>query len=311
MVVDSVVRWQLVRDVIVNRKSGVLVLQTGRNYLNWTLDKGNLVSISTTFVEGSFTHFVQEKKLTESTKFLSAQNQIDPEKALGSLLIRHHIMNDEEFSKILFEHWISCTDYLFDPAVHIFWSTNRSALKSEFVRMDRPLGEVLLRARMDSITVPTALRSVQELKPPYHVHSSNPNLAHFSEEEKRVWMYLRSGSTLKQILQDPDIARIPCYKTVFLLWLSGYISDSRKVQPQPLPKITTNILEKIPPEWVFPLCAGALIGVLLAPASAPKTAPSPVPRVEPLNETLQKPAWSDEEKKDFNAETQRGRDERE
>ncbi|MGH9856375.1 MAG: hypothetical protein ACRD4B_00895 [Acidobacteriota bacterium] len=77
------------------------------------------------------------------------------------------------------------------------------------------------------------------------------------------------------------------------------------------------MLEKIPPEWVIPLCAGALIGVLLAPAppEAKITTPEPAPtRIAPLEETLQKPAWSaesEDENEDLNAETRRRRDERE
>jgi hypothetical protein len=108
-------------------------------------------------------------------------------------------------------------------------------------------------------------------------------------------MYLQAGSSLKQMFQDRELARIPCYKTLFWLWLCGFISDSRKPPVAPSPKPSISLLEKIPPEWVIPLCAGALIGVILAPSSPPEPLPQPVQTVEPLHESLQKPAWSNEE----------------
>lgn len=316
MAIDSALRWQLVRDVIVHKKTGVIVLQTGTNYLNWNVEKGMLVCLSSTFPEASFTRYVQEKKLTESTNFLSVQNQVDETTAIGPLLIRHHLLTESELQTLLFEHWISCDDYLLDPSAHLFWSPTPPTFKPHFIRHDRPLGEVLAKANKNSIAVPTALRMVQHLKPPYRIQGQNVSLdlSGFSEEERRIWMYLQSGTSLKQMFQDRDISKIPCYKFLFLLWLSGYMSDSQKMtRPQQIQKVSANLLEKIPPEWVFPLCAGALIGLLLAPASEPPVATPEPPRsqVEPLNETLQKPAWSPktDEEKDVNTETQSHRDE--
>jgi hypothetical protein len=315
MGIETVSRWQLVRDVIVHKKTGVIVVQTGTNYLNWNIEKGNLVCVSSTFPEASLTSFVQQKKLTESTNFLSVQNHVDNARALGPLLVRHQLLEEAEFRTLLFEHWVSCTNYLLDPSAHLFWSAKIEDRKPEFIRNDRCFGEVILKAGKNSITVPTALRIVQQLKGPYRIQSQNhPDLSGLNEEERRIWMYLQSGTSLKQMFQDRDISIIPCYKFIFLLWLSGYISDSQKAihSQKNLQKMGTHFLEKIPPEWVIPLCAGALIGVLLAPAPPNHTkiaAPEPAPTtIAPLDETLQKPAWSTDNADDINTEARRHRD---
>ena len=158
----------------------------------------------------------------------------------------------------------------------------------EIFRCDRPLGDVLLYANKNCIAIPTALRVVYELKPPFKVQSQNVNVSSFAEEDQRIWMHLQSGNNLKQILQDESIARIPCYKTLFLLWLSGTISDSRRSIPLPTTKVSASFLQRIPPEWVIPLCAGALIGALLTPSPEPQIVPAP-PAVEQRNEPWSPP----------------------
>lgn len=312
MALDSALRWQLIRDTIVRKKTGVLVVQSGTQYLNWIVEEGNLICVSSTFPEASLTRLVEEKQLTKSTNFPDAQTQVDHLRPIGTLLLKQERLGEKEFQQLLMEHWIACTKYLFDPAAHVFWSANRPALKAELIRADRPLGEVILKAGKNAIPIPTALRTVQQqLKPPFRIDLRNPDVSGFNEEERRIWMYLQSGSGLKQMLQDREIARIPCYKFVFLLWLSGYISDSRKVtvaQEVIAKKTVSNFLQRIPPEWVYPLCAGALIGVILAPSAPEPPKAEPLNQVTPLNESLQKPAWSRDNEKDFNAKTQRRED---
>ena len=290
MAVDSVVRWQLVRDVIVHRKTGVIVVQMGKNYLNWTIENGNLIYVSSTFPEATLTKFIQEKQLTEATTFQTAQMQIDRTQTLGALLIRKHMVEPEDLAQALHAHWISCIDYFFDPAAHLFWSTSGEGTLPEIFRCDRPLGDVLLYANKNCIAIPTALRVVYELKPPFKVQSQNVNVSSFTEEDQRIWMHLQSGNSLKQILQDESISRIPCYKTLFLLWLTGTISDSRRSISLPATKVSVSLLQRIPPEWVIPLCAGALIGALLTPSPAPPIVPS-TPAAEQREESPD-PTWS-------------------
>ena len=302
MAIDSFARWQLVRDVIVQRKSGVIVLQTGTNYLNWVIEAGNLVCVSSTFPEASFTRWMEQNKLTESTIFLNAQQQIDSGKSLGAILMRLQHTDPQELARLLFHHWVFCTTYLFDPSAHLFWSSNAARLKPDMVRCDRSLGDVLICASRSSIAIPTALRVLQALTPPYRIQSRVADTSGFSEEERRIWMHLESGNDFKQILRDPEIARIPFYKMIFLLWVSGFISDGRKVAAQKVIPVSATLLQKIPPEWIFPLCIGTLIGVLLAPDSVPEP-PPPVTRVRPLEESLQRPAWSQDDE-ESNTESQ-------
>jgi hypothetical protein len=311
MALDSVNRWQLVRGIVTQKKSGVIVLQSGKNYLHWIIDQGSLVCIQSTFPEASLTHFIEEEQIIEPAKFSSAKNQVDQTKPFGSVLLRQRLLKEEDFAKSIFRHWIACTDYLFEPSMHVFWSANSALLKPEFIRCDRPLADVLMQANKSSISIPTAIRVVEELKAPFRIISRKPDLSQFSDEERRIWMYLQSGTNLEQIFQDREITKIPCYKFLFLLWVSGYIADSRMLTAREVQQATTSIFQRIPPEWIFPLCAGVLIGVLLAPStSEPKPAPLlPAYRVEPVEEEeLPKPAWSTQDEEEFNTETQRHRE---
>jgi len=315
LAIDTINRWQLVREVILQKRSGAIVLQTGRNYLHWILERGNLVCVSSTLPEASLTNTIQEQKLIDPPELMRAQAMVDQSKTLGTILLQRRMLNQEALQKLLLQHWVACTDYLFEPSMHLFWSTNSSAIKAEVVRHDRPLSDVLLLVDRSAITIPTALRTVQGLQTPYRLASRMPDLSTFNEEERRIWMHLQSGSCLKQILQDREITRIPCYKTLFLLWLTGYLCDTRPKTVTKVKEATRSAIHRIPAEWIFPLCAGALIGVLLAPSGPPKVPPKPAAKVERLQESLQKPAWGtgDDQTNDgdsSNAETQSRRDEK-
>ena len=311
MAIDTINRWQLVRDVIVQKRSGAIVVQTGKNYLHWILERGNLICISSSFPEASLTNTVQEQQKLDPRELARAQNLVDQNKTFGAVLLHQHLLNRETLQKLVWQHWNACTDYLFEPSMHLFWSTNSIAIKSDLIRYDRPFCEVLLQVPRSSITIPSALRTVQQLKPPFRLASRMPDLTSFTEEERRIWMYLQSGNGLKQILQDREVARIPCYKTLFLLWVSGYLGDSQVTTTAKVTKATTSAIRRIPAEWIFPLCAGALIGVFLAPSDPPKEIPRPAARIEPLDQSLEKPAWSTSESTDEESDTkaQRHKDE--
>jgi hypothetical protein len=293
MAIDTVHRWQLVREVIVQRKSGAIVLQTGRNYIHWIIDRGRLVCVSSTLPEASLTNTILEQKIINPAEFVKAQSMVDQNRTLGAILVQRKMLDQEALEKFIWQHWISCTDYLFEPSMHLFWSVNSSRTKSELVRCDRPFSDVLLRVQRSSITIPTALRAVKELKTPYKLTRQMPDISAFSEEERRIWMHLRSGSGLNEIFRDAEVARISCYKTLFLLWVTGHICQPTEPTVKKVTEATKTAANRIPAEWIFPLCAGALIGVLLAPSNTHKEQPKPAPKVERLHDSLQKPAWTD------------------
>jgi hypothetical protein len=311
MALDSAARWKLIRDITVEKKTGTLVLQAGPRYLSWWIEEGNLICVSSTFEESTFTQLVYEKKLTEAANFSGLQNRIDEGHALGWLLLHQKILKEEEFCALLMDHWTSCAEALFDPGAHVFWSGTLPVIKHEFIRTDRPFGEVLILADRNRMAVTSALRIVQQMKEPFRICGENPETGAWSEQERRIWMYLQSGNSLKQMLQDAEIAHIPCYKFLFLLWLCGYISEARpapKREVVPV-KISVGLLEKIPAEWVFPLCAGALIGVILAPSTEPKPTPAHEYRkIEPVEEPTAAPAWSPTKNEDINTEARRRED---
>jgi hypothetical protein len=290
MALESTRRWQIIRDVIIQKKSGALVAQSGRNYLHWFVEHGNLMSVSSTFPEASLTRFIQEKNVLECSKFLMAQNKVDPSKTLGAILLKSHLLEEEQIRDLIVQHWINCNDYLFDSTIHLFWSAGAKGMKPDAVRCDRPIADVLMQITRSSISIPDSLRLVQDLHSPLRTTAKKPNPLTWNEQERRIWMYLQSGSTIEKVFQDPEIAKVPCYKFLFLLWVCGFMSDSRPITPKEVHKATTGLLDRIPAEWIFPLCAGTLIGVILAPSSPPKEPPPPAPNYH--LETVEKPSWS-------------------
>jgi len=290
MAVDIINRWQLIREVILQQKTGAIVLQTGRNYIHWIVDRGRLICVSSTLPEASLTTTIQEQRLMDPGEFLKAQTMVDDSKPLGAILMQRKLVNEKMLQRILWQHWIACTDFLFEPSMHLFWSVSSNEIKPELIRFDRPLAEIILHVNRTAITIPTALRTVQNLKSPYKLAPRLPDLSAFSEEERRIWMHLQTGSGLKGILHDGDVTRMACYKTLFLLWVTGYLSDSAVRTVAKVKEATKTAVHRIPAEWIFPLCAGALIGVLLAPSDAPKHPPKPAPKTQRLHHS---PAWSD------------------
>jgi hypothetical protein len=289
MAIDVVNRWQLIREVILQKKTGAIVLQTGRNYIHWIVERGKLVCVSSTLPEASLTQAIQQQNITEPAELLRAQAMVDERKPLGAILLQRKLVKEETLQRVIWQHWIACTDFLFEPSMHLFWSMNSPPPKPETVRYDRGLSEVLLHVNRNTITIPTALRTVQNLKTPYRLAPRLPDVTAFSEEERRIWMHLQSGSGMKEIMRDADVTRISCYKALFLLWVTGHLSDSTVRTVAKVKEATKIAVHRIPAEWIFPLCAGALIGVLLAPSDPPKPPPKPTPKVQRLHDS---PAWS-------------------
>ncbi len=295
MAIDTVQRWRTVRDAIALKKSGTLIAQSGRNYIYWKLHRGNLVCVSSNAPEFSLNLFIREKQLVPEVVLLGAQSQVDENRSLGAVLVRQGVLSADDLKNVLKDHWIVCSETLFDPSIHVFWSGEEDPCKPQFVRFDLPFGEVLLKVARDSITIPTALRAVQFLKQPFKLNVSMVDSSRFNDEEKRILLYLQSGSSLDRIFEDRQITKIPCYKILFILWLCGCLSDTRPVPATPKEVVTMSFLQKMknmPADWIIPLCAGVLVGVLLAPSTAQQPNAKPGHRIEPLRESLDRPAWS-------------------
>jgi hypothetical protein len=109
-------------------------------------------------------------------------------------------------------------------------------------------------------------------------------------EEKRMLQYLKSSASLTEILSDPELDRITCYRVLFLLWLSGYIQEIKPRTVEDGSDVSSSILNKLrslPVEWIIPLTLGILLGVIFAPVSAPDPVSS-----TPCNQPAPIPPWS-------------------
>ena len=299
MAIEALSRWQMIRSVILEKKSGTLIAQLGRNFLYWIVQEGSLVCVSSTLPDCSFTQFLLAKKTFEKERILRAQTLINERRSLGSVLLSQGIIGEEELHRLLREHWASLTFQLLQSSTHLFWSSRQSAIKVEFAAVDLPLAELIFTAERSGVEIRTAIRFSQTMPSSYRIANWKLVESGLLRVEQRMLHYLRNAAPLSIMLKDPDLDHVTCYKVLFLLWLSGSLMEPRQIRSIPLRKSTErqmwSRLGSIPPEWIFPLVIGVIIGVLLTPsAPSPARVAHPAPHMENLKDSLQKPAWQKE-----------------
>jgi hypothetical protein len=297
MAIEALSRWQMIRSVILEKKSGALIAQLGRNFLYWIVREGNLLCVSSTLPDCSFTQFLLAKKASEKERILRAQTLINERRSLGSILLNQGIVSEEELQQLLREHWASLTFQLLQSTTHLFWSSRQTDVKAEFVAVELSLAELIFTADRSAVEIRTAIRFSQIMPSAYRIGNWKLVESGLLRPEQRMLHYLRNAAPLSVILKDPDLDYVTCYKVLFLLWLSGSLVEPRKIGRTPQLESTERkiwrSLSSIPPEWIFPLVIGVIIGVLLSP-SAPARVSHPAPHMETLKDSLQKPAWQGE-----------------
>ncbi len=292
MAIDSLARWHLIREIICKKKSGTLIVQLGRNFLRWVLDQANVVCVSSTLPEFSFTQFLLQERSIPFEGLLAAQAAISHSRSLGASLLQSGTVGREDLAMLLRLHWSSLSFHLLQSASHLFWSDSEIFFKDEFIRLDSPLSSLLLSCERSSLETRTAIRIAHVLPSSYHVLDWMPVEAALEVRERRIIPYLKSGCSLREILHDPELDHISIYRICFLLWLTGQLRENQRTPVSSQSRIAHPKWERIksvPPDWIFPLIAGAILGALLTSKPAPPAASAPL-----------KPAWGREfTEKDF------------
>lgn len=296
MAIDLISRWEMIQEISVNKQSGTLVVQSGPHYLYWILEQGRLVCVVSSNPELSFTEFLTSNTTLSAKEITVCQAAVSENRSLGAALVHKCGMPLEDLRASLERHWISLTHYILSSSTHIFWSSRPVEPKLDFVRCDIPFSSILMQADRDSLEIPVALRMVHSLQPPFRIKAPlRASEAFLTESEKRLVPYLQAGCSITEMLRDPELDHLTCYRTLFLLWLAGVLFDSgsntaSKREHVPVSPFWQR-MKSLPPDWIFPLLAGMVLGVVLAPSGDAPAAPVPVHKLEAVHEILQKPAW--------------------
>lgn len=296
MALDLISRWRTLQEISEVRKSGTLVAQSGPTYLYWVLEEGRLVCVVSSNPELSFTRFLLSHSTISAKEISLCQDWVNEIRSLGAVLVQRVGVQVADLNDLLCRHWVSLSYYLLNSSTHIFWSERPVVPKADFVRSDIPFSHILMQSDRESVETPVALRMVHTLRPPFRMKSQPAAWEPFlMEPEKRLVPYLQSGCSITEMLRDPELDHLTCYRTLFLLWLAGLLSDS---STSSIPKSRSlpdsafwRRVRSLPPDWIFPMLAGMLLGVVLAPSGEKHAAALPVQKLETVHEILQKPAW--------------------
>jgi len=292
MAIDSFSRWQIIREIICKEKTGTLIVQLGRNFLRWVLDHADVVCVSSTLPEFSFTQFLLQDRSIPFEDLLAAQSAISHSRSLGASLLQSGTIGKKELATLLRLHWSSLSFHLLQSTSHLIWSDSEIFLKDEFIRLDSPLSALLFSCERSSLETRTAIRIAHVLPSSYHVVDWPQVEAALEVRERRIIPYLRSGCLLREILHDPELDHISIYRVFFLLWLTGQLMENQHTPQSGRTRKSHpgwERIKSIPPDWIFPLIAGAVLGALLSSKPAPPASSPPL-----------KPAWGHEfTEKDF------------
>jgi hypothetical protein len=299
MALDPASRWRTIREVILNRKSGTLVLQLGKNYLHWIIDTGEVVCVSSSSRENSLTAFITNGQYLALPQVAIADASVNETTSLGAALLQTGMLDREKLRNIIRDHCVSLSHYLFQTAYYLFWSDQPVSCKQKFIKVSIPLSHIILSAERSNIETTSALRVAKDFPKALRLKDGSMLETPLQTAEMRILHYLKVGSSLEDILHEPDLDRITCYRVLFLLWLAAKLQEPR-IRPaagkaSTSPRIHLwNRIRSLPPEWIFPLLAGVMIGVLLSPGPHIEAKKEQPQKTEKLKDVLQKPAWRTE-----------------
>lgn len=272
MALEVLSRWEMIRELSYFRKSGTLTAQLGRNYLYWTIKHGEVICFSSTSADYSFTRFLYEKSSIEQEKITWAQSLITETRSLGLAVVQKHFLEPDILRNLLKEHCFSHAHFLMETSTHLFYSPRLAPLKPQMIQIELSLSEVLLQSERASLEIRSAVEFAEEVLDEYRVCEFEVVEKALKAEERRMLRYLKDSASLAEILSDPELDRLTCYRVLFLLWVAGYIKE---IRPKPEKEDTTaeykllSLVRLIPAEWLIPFVIGIVIGVLFAPAPTP------------------------------------------
>lgn len=294
MALTSFARWELIREIIAARRTGRIVVQIGRQYLHWSIATGRLQSVSATLPDHSFAEYLSRSAMLEAGSLESARKQVNDRRTLGSVLVRNSLLTVPELKKAYFDYCLSLTPCLLQSDNNLLWSACPPPVKSESVDLSVPLWQLFVAAGREHLEIHAAVEFAQRFPQSYRLNGQTVLAERLKHPETRVLDYLIRGARLSDILADPDLDRMTCYRFAFLLWLSGFL------QPTKLPKKTTPQLlaeqepgssgSLVEPAWVIALIVGMMLGLLFAPHHAPPPAPA-VAQPE-IRRPPDPPAWT-------------------
>ncbi|HSE41465.1 MAG TPA: hypothetical protein VLH08_11955 [Acidobacteriota bacterium] len=289
MALETLSRWEMIRELSYFKKSGTLTAQLGRSYLHWTINQGDLICFSSTSADYSFTRFLYEKNSIDAEKLTWAQSFINESRTLGLAIVQKKLLEPDSLRNLLKEHCYENAHFLIHSGTHLFFSPRLTQLKQHMIQIELPLSEILLQSDRNSLEIRSAVAFGEYVLGKYRVREFEVVEAALRPQEKRMISYLKSSASLPEILSDPELDRLTCYRVLFLLWISGYIQE---IKPRAVEdganSSASDILNKlrvIPLEWIIPLTLGIILGVIFAPTPTP-------PPPKPCNQVLNPPPWS-------------------
>jgi hypothetical protein len=277
MALEVLPRWEMIRELSYFRKSGTLTAQLGKNYLYWTIRHGDVICFSSTSADYSFTRFLYESSSMEQEKITWAQSLINETRSLGLAVVQKNFLEPDILRNLLKEHCFAHAHFLMETSTHLFYSPRLTQLKPQMVQLELSLSEVLLQSERNSLEIRSAVEFAEQVLGAYRVCEFEIVEKALKVEERRMLRYLKNSSSLAEILSDPELDRLTCYRVLFLLWVAGYI---QQIHPKPEKEETTpqekllSLLRSVPAEWIIPFAIGLLVGVLFAPSPAPDPAAS-------------------------------------
>jgi hypothetical protein len=277
MAVEVLPRWEMIRELSYFRKSGTLTAQLGKNYLYWTIKHGDVICFSSTSADYSFTRFLYENGSMDQEKITWAQSLINESRSLGLAVVQKNFMEPDILRNLLKEHCFAHAHFLMETSTHLFYSPRLAQLKPHMIQIELSLSEVLLQSERTSLEIRSAVEFAEQVLGAYRVCEFEIVEKALKAEERRMLRYLKNSSSLAEILSDPELDRLTCYRVLFLLWVAGYIQE---IHPKPETEEITpqqkllSLLRSVPTEWIIPFAIGVLIGVLFAPTPRPDPAAS-------------------------------------
>jgi hypothetical protein len=290
MALENPSRWEMLREFSYFKKSGTITAQMGRSYLYWTIKQGDLICFSSTSADYSFTRFLYQKEAIEPEKLTWAQSFINESRTLGLSVVQKKLIEPDSLRNLLKEHCLENSHFLIHSGTHLFYSPRIAELKQHMIQIELPLSEVLLQSERASLEIRSAVAYSEFALGKYRVREFELVERGLKPEEKRILQYLKTSASLSEILSDPELDRITCYRVLFLLWVSGYIQEIKPRTVENESNVSSSILNKLrslPVEWIIPLTLGILLGVIFAPVPAPDPITS-----TPCNQPVSIPPWS-------------------
>ena len=276
----ALARWRMIREIISSKKSGTLILQMGPHYIHFVMEEANVVFVSSTFPEFTFSFFLIQKLQMDSGVVLRAESEVTDARSLGMILAQNYHWTSDAVRDMLQQHWLNLTHFLLQSNAHAFWSSRVMRQKSQMINADLPLSVLLLKCERNSIEVQSALRFLELTPERCKVIHLEPVEEALQGLERRILPYLKAGTTLDDILKDPEMDRMTCYRILFQLWVAGYLQEGNR-RPRSVSIVRKgqfmNRIRSLPPDWIIPLAVGMLLGVLLAPHDPQPSVPPPPP----------------------------------